>query len=71
LSKGSHTDGGLLRHGLSPYRPWLNDLSACSVGALDGYAVETRRRVMEHRRALGRRVTFGQPLEGVIQHVVE
>ena len=44
----------------------LTQLSAAS----DIYPVDPRRRVMEHRGALGSRVALGQPFEGVVHHVI-
>jgi hypothetical protein len=40
------------------------------VGRLDGYPIDTRRCVMEHRSALSSRVALAQPFEGVIQDVI-
>src|SRR5690349_11969583 len=37
---------------------------------LHAYAVDLNRRVMEHRRAFGRRVGPGEPLERVVHHVI-
>src|SRR5437870_13471366 len=37
---------------------------------LDVYSVDLGRRVMEHRRAFGRRVGTGEPFERVVQHVI-
>src|SRR5207237_10103112 len=37
---------------------------------LDAYAVDLDRRVMEHRRAFGRRVGSGEPFEGVVDHII-
>src|SRR5262249_56059414 len=53
------TVGLLAARGMGP-SPWR----------LDVYSVDLGRRVMEHRRAFGRRVGPGEPFERVVHHVI-
>src|SRR5712691_12964001 len=50
--------------------PQSSDLLLRPPWRLDVYAVDLDRRVMEHRRAFGRRVGPGEPFECVVQHVI-
>src|SRR3989454_5445074 len=47
-----------------------NSQPVLSPWRLDVYSVALGRRVMEHRRAFGRRVGTGEPFERVIHHVI-
>src|SRR5439155_8225409 len=55
-----HDPGSNMRDRYMSPSPWR----------LDVYAVDLDRRVMEHRRAFGRRVGPGEPFERVVQHVI-
>jgi hypothetical protein len=48
----------------------LGQVSSVVVERLDGYPINTRRCVMEHRGALSSRIALGQPFEDVMQDVI-
>src|SRR2546428_12992613 len=77
IARDDRSDHGLAltvlgqeKPGCVPLTPGLQRAIGLSPWRLDVYSVDFGRRVMEHRRAFGRRVGTGEPFERVIHHVI-
>src|SRR5438132_8007776 len=77
IARDDRSDYGLVltvlgqeKPGCVPLTPGLQLAIGLSPWRLDVYSIDLGRRVMEHRRAFGRRVGTGEPFERVIQHVI-